>query len=80
MNLTAECNPSNAKLAPKRYVEEGGHMFRPLSPEARQAYFTDYCKQFTTDKVVCYCKSCRGALLAGGADARHILQLLFPEG
>ena len=23
MNLTAECNPSNAKLAPKRYVEEG---------------------------------------------------------
>ena len=29
MNLTAECNPSNAKLAPKRYVEEGGHMFRP---------------------------------------------------
>ena len=80
MNLTAECNPSNAKLAPKRYVEEGGHMFRPLSPEARQAYFTDYCKQFTTDKVVCYYKSCRGALLAGGADARHILQLLFPEG
>ena len=80
MNLTAECNPSNAKLAPKRYVEEGGHMFHPMSPEERQAYFTDYCKQFTTEKVVCYCKSCRGALLAGGADARHILQLLFPEG
>ena len=47
MNLTAECNPSNAKLAPKRYVEEGGHMFHPMSPEERQAYFTDYCKQFT---------------------------------
>lgn len=79
MNLTAPCNPSNAKLAPKRYVEEGGHMFHPMEPEERQAYFNDYCKQFTTDKVVCYCKSCRGALLAGGADARHIIQLLFPE-
>lgn len=79
MNLTAPCNPSNAKLAPKRYVEEGGHMFHPMEPEERQAYFNDYCKQFTTDKVVCYCKSCRGALLAGGADAKHIIQLLFPE-
>ncbi len=32
MNLTAECNPSNAKLAPKRYVEEGGTHVPPPVP------------------------------------------------
>lgn len=66
MNLVAPCNPSNAKLAPKRYVEEGGHMFQPIPPEEQAAYFQSYCAQFTTDRVVCYCKSCRGGLLKGG--------------
>ena len=36
MNLVAPCNPSNAKLAPKRYVEEGGHMFQPIPRRSRQ--------------------------------------------
>lgn len=75
----APCNPSNAKLAPKRYVEEGGHMFQPIPPEEQAAYFQSYCAQFTTDRVVCYCKSCRGGLLKGGKKALHILELLFPE-
>ena len=79
MNLVAPCNPSNAKLAPKRYVEEGGHMFQPIPPEEQAAYFQSYCAQFTTDRVVCYCKSCRGGLLKGGKKALHILELLFPE-
>ena len=78
MNLTAPCSESNAKLAPKRYVEEGADMFHPMTPEARKAYFQEYCKQFTTEKVVCYCKSCRGGLLQGGKQAFHILELLFP--
>ncbi|MFR4757064.1 MAG: hypothetical protein ACLT9P_02300 [Evtepia gabavorous] len=43
MNLVAPCNPSNAKLAPKRYVEEGGHMFQPIPPEEQAAYFQSYC-------------------------------------
>lgn len=78
MNLTAPCSESNAKLAPKRYVEEGADMFHPMTPEERKAYFQEYCKQFTTEKVVCYCKSCRGGLLQGGKQAFHILELLFP--
>lgn len=78
MNLTAPCTESNAKLAPKRYAQDFAHMFQPLDPEARKAYFVDYCKQFTTDKVVCYCKSCRGGLMQGGKQALHILELLFP--
>ena len=64
---------------PKRYVEEGGHMFQPIPPEEQAAYFQSYCAQFTTDRVVCYCKSCRGGLLKGGKKALHILELLFPE-
>ena len=54
-------------------------MFQPIPPEEQAAYFQSYCAQITTDRVVCYCKSCRGGLLKGGKKALHILELLFPE-
>ena len=79
MKLASPCMESDAKLAPKRYVQEGAHMFQPIPPEERPAHFKKYCEQFTTDKVVCYCRSCRGGLLMGGKNALHVLELLFPK-
>lgn len=79
MNLAAPCTESNAKLAPKRYVQQYPHMFQPIPKEERPAHFKKYCEQFTTDKVVCYCRSCRNGLLMGGKQALHVLELLFPN-
>ena len=80
MKLTSPCMESDAKLAPKRYVEQGAEMFHPIPKEEKPAYFQEYCAQIPTEKVVCYCKSCRGGLLMGGKQAFHILELLFPKG
>ena len=37
------------------------------------------CRQFGSDKVVCYCHYCYEGLQIGGADASHLAQLLFAE-
>ncbi len=78
VNLLAKCNPSNAKLAPRRYVIEGSHMFTPCSPEEQVAKFQNHCKKITTERVVCYCKFCTEAINMGGKNGKHILELLFP--
>ncbi|AIF52965.1 hypothetical protein [Pelosinus sp. UFO1] len=78
VNLLASCTPSNAKLAPKRYVEEGAHMFTPCPPEEQITYFQKHCTQFQTEKVACYCKFCREAITMGGKQGIHLLELLFP--
>lgn len=78
VNLLSKCNPSNAKLAPRRYVIEGSHMFTPCEPSEQIERFQHHCKQITTDNVVCYCKFCTDAINMGGKKAKHILELLFP--
>lgn len=79
VNLLAKCNPSNAKLAPRRYVIEGSHMFTPCEPEEQRARFQNHCKQITTERVACYCKFCTDAINMGGKKGTHILELLFPS-
>lgn len=78
-NLLSTCNPSNAKLAPKRYVENGAHMFRPCSPEEQVLHFQDHCKKIKEDKVICYCKFCTDAINMGGKEGIYIIELLFPK-
>jgi len=79
VNLLSKCNPSNAKLAPRRYVIEGAHMFTPCEPDEQVTRFQNHCKQITTESVVCYCKFCTDAINMGGKKAKHILELLFPS-
>ena len=79
VNLLSKCNPSNAKLAPHRYVIEGAHMFTPCEPDEQVTRFQNHCKQITTEHVVCYCKFCTDAINMGGKKAKHILELLFPS-
>lgn len=76
-NLMAPCPKPNAQLAPKRYVEHGSHMFTPHTAEEQQEIFAKHCEQFTTEKIVCYCKSCAEAINIGGKKGLHIIELLF---
>ena len=45
----------NPKLAPKHYVEGAVGKFQPHTPEEQEAIMQEYCRQFTTKTVVCYC-------------------------
>lgn len=79
VNLLSPCTKSNAELAHRRYVEEGSHMFRPMSAEEQEAYFKQHCRQIKTKRVASYCKYCRDGINLGGKEGLHLLQLLFPD-
>ncbi len=78
VNLLAPCTKSNAQLAHRRYVEEGSHMFTPMSEEEQRAHFRAHGSQIMTDKVVCCCKFCRDGINRGAKTGIHLLELLFP--
>lgn len=69
--------PRNPKLAPKHYVDGAAGKFIPHSSEQQTMLMQEYCRQFSNDKVVCYCHYCLEGLIMGGADAEHLAQMLF---
>lgn len=75
--LYREQRIQNAQLAPKHYVEQAAGKFLPHSQEEQLALMRDYCSQFTTKTVVCYCHYCLEGLLQGGVDGRHLAHMIF---
>jgi hypothetical protein len=71
--------PRNPKLAPKHYVDGAAGKFVPHTPQEQEEIMKQYCGQFVTDRVVCYCHYCLEGLKMGGADAVHLAELLFDE-
>ena len=69
--------PRNPKLAPKHYVEGAVGKFIPCSSEEQKEIMMEYCSQFNNHMVICYCHYCLEGLLMGGADAMHLVQMLF---
>lgn len=78
-NLLSPCTESNAKLAHRRYVEEGAHMFTPCTSEEQVERFEKHCSKIKTDRVACYCKFCTEAINMGGKQGTHMLELIFPN-
>ncbi|MBR1456841.1 MAG: hypothetical protein IJ594_06735 [Oscillospiraceae bacterium] len=68
----------NPKLAPKHYVDGAAGKFLPHTEEEQDRLMRSYCAQLETETVVCCCHYCLEGLKRGGADGRHIAQLLFP--
>lgn len=75
--LYREQPAKNAKLAPKHYVEQAKGKFIQHTQEEQIAIMRDYCRQYRTDKVICYCHYCLEGLLQGGVNGQHIANLLF---
>lgn len=69
--------PRNARLAPKHYVDGAAGKFIPHSEEEQERIMKEYCRQYKTDTVICYCHYCLEGLKTGGTDGRHIAHLLF---
>lgn len=67
----------NSKLAPKHYIEQAKGKFLPHTKEEQIAIMKEYCSQYKTKTVVCYCHYCLDGLLEGGVDGQHIASLLF---
>lgn len=71
--------PRNPKLAPKHYVEGAKGLFVPHSEEEQIHIMKEYCRQYQTDTVVCYCHYCLEGLKMGGVNGKHMADLLFKE-
>lgn len=69
--------PRNPKLAPKHYVEDAKGLFIPHSAEEQEAIMKEYCRNYKTDSVVCYCHYCLEGLKTGGVDGMHLAEMIF---
>lgn len=67
----------NKKLAPKHYASNAKDKFIEHTKEQQIEIMKEYCQQFTTQTVICYCHYCLEGLLQGGVDGKHIAELLF---
>lgn len=68
----------NPKLAPKHYKENIEGLFKEHTEEQIQI-MKEYCSQYKTEAVVCYCHYCLEGLLAGGVKGIHVAELLFKD-
>lgn len=64
------------QYAPIRFVEKATDKFHPHTEEEQKQSMEAHCKQFGTNKVVCYCTACLEGLKMGGANGLHLMELL----
>lgn len=69
--------PRNAKLAPKRFVENAKGFFEEHTQEEKEILMKNYCEQIQTEKVIAYCHYCVRGLRLGGKKTFHLAELLF---
>lgn len=67
----------NPELAPIHYGEQAKGLFGEHTEEEQIQIMKEYCKQYQTDTVVCYCHYCLVGLLAGGVNGIHMAELVF---
>ena len=51
--------------------------FIPHTMEEQTALMQEYCAGLKKQPVVCYCHYCLEGLKLGGADAKHLAELIF---
>ncbi len=56
-----------------------GGMVVPANPEVAKKVMNRRVADFSTKEVVTYCAACRQSMLAGGASAWHILDLVYGD-
>ncbi len=67
----------NAKLAPKRFVENAVGLFQEHTQTEKENLMREYCKQIETEKVAAYCHYCVRGLKLGGKQAFHLAEILL---
>ena len=62
----------NAKLAPKRFVENAKGFFEEHTQQEKENLMREHCKNISTEKVVAYCHYCARGLRLGGKKTFHL--------
>lgn len=76
ISLFKPASPRYAKFAPLRFIENAGDKFVALPDAEKRERMTRHCRQFGTEKVVCYCTGCLEGLQLGGAKGIHLMDLV----
>ena len=69
--------PRYAELAPKRLGQEAEGLFVSHTQEEKERLMREYCRQITTENVVCYCVACVNGINLGGKRGLHLAELTF---
>lgn len=74
--IYADISKSNLQLAPKYFTRFQNEMVRVIPADQQKQEMEEWVKQYTTDRVVCYCNGCLAGLELGGANAVHLVDLI----
>ncbi len=67
----------NARLAPRRFVQNAPGVFQPHSPEDKVRLMQAHAAAIPADKVVCYCVPCTQGIRQGGKQGIHLMDLIW---
>lgn len=67
---------ANLSIAPEFFgqVQEQGLI--PVPREEQPERMKEWCKQYTTEKVVTYCNACQKGVQMGGVEGFHLMELM----
>ena len=71
--------PRNPKLAPEHYVKGAEGLFIPHTEEEQNRIMSEYCSQYKTSTIICYCHYCLEGIKNGGKTGIHLAELLFSQ-
>lgn len=70
-------SPRYEYLAPVRFIEKAGDKFNPHTESEQIKMMKNYCQQYKTNTVVCYCTGCLEGLQIGGVNGVHLMDLVM---
>jgi hypothetical protein len=62
---------SNIKLAPNYFVNRMEGKLKLHTEEEQQELMEEHCKQYKTERIICYCNACLRGVKQGGANGIH---------
>ena len=71
--------PANIEMAPAYFKSYLPEYITIIPQEKWKGLFEQHAKMYKTNRVACYCNVCTAAAVEGGADAKHLAELIFAE-
>lgn len=66
----------NKHFAPNYFSKYEKDYVTIVEKDIGKEYMKDWCKQYTTDRIVAYCNSCLEGIKIGGANGVHLVELI----
>src|SRR5574344_12520 len=71
--------PRNAIICPAKYRDEADaqRLFQPHTDEEKLEILANYCKRYTTERVVTYCHYCTDGIRMASKPVSHLAEMIF---